>query len=180
MTSWLPFEINGATYTFEHLRASTLISVRPASNDFPARRLRIFIIYSDHCFTAHQAESELWIYPHAAGKHPRYFCRERYSCSLRLPELITKLIKENTLLGRVIHQHNESFYYLEEHFMGVDYCLFFEITKNNHPENDIRLKVKTGYPKEKWASAVSINSNFSFWAIFDARMKGLKLPVRRR
>lgn len=180
MTSWLPFEINGEVYTLEHLRASTIIAVRPASHDYPVRQLRVYIVYTDHCFTAHQAESELWIYPHSPGKHRRYFCRERYSYSYRLPELINKLIGDNAILGRAPHQHHETFYYLEEHYMGVDYCLFFDITKNNHPENDIRLKVITGYPREKWAGPVGVNGRFSFWHIFDARMKGLKLPTRRR
>lgn len=180
MTCWLPFEINGEIYTLEHLRASTIIAVRPASHDFPARQLRIFIVYTDHCFTAHQATSELWFYPHSPGNHRRYFCRERYTYSCRLPDLVNKLINENAILARAPHKHQETFYYLEEHYMGADYCLFFEITKNNHPASDIRLKVMTGYPREKWAGPVGVNGRFSFWYIFDARMKGLKLPTKRR
>jgi len=180
MTFWPPFQINGVIYTLDHLRASTIVAVRPASDDFPTRKLRIFVVYTDHCFTAHQAESELWVYPYAPGKHQRYFCPQRHSYSFRLPELINKLINENALLGRTLHQHQETFYYLETHYMGVDYCLFFEITKNKHPVGDIRLKVMTSYPREKWAGPVGVNGWFSFWHIFDARMKGLKLPTRRR
>lgn len=180
MNLWPPFEINGVRYVLDHLRATTLTAVRPASSHFASRSIRVFIIFSDHCFTAHTAVSEKWVYPYSIGRHKRYFCHERYSCSKHLPELVIKLINDNAILGRTLHQHHETFFYLEEYFMGVDYRLFFEITQSQHPCSEIRLKVTTAYPLEKWAAPVGTTGRFSFWHIFDARLNGLKLPTRRR
>lgn len=180
MMSWTPFEINGIIYSLEHLRSSTLIAVRPATEAYPERNIRIYIVYSDHCFTAHVGESDKWIYTCGDGRSKRYFCLGRYSYSLRLPELVNKLISHNVALGRTLHQHHETFFYLEEHFMGIDYRIFFEITKSRHPGSEIRLKVITAYPLEKWAGPVGTTGRFSFWHIFDARIRELKLAVRRR
>ncbi|MGL5267712.1 MAG: hypothetical protein ACRC9E_16075 [Plesiomonas shigelloides] len=170
------FNHGGEVYSLSHLTPSVISVERAATDTHDAKTVKFFVSYSDHCFTKHYAEGgdESLLYE---DSH-RYFCPERYACSLSLPELIPSLIQKNIVLGLTMYEHRESFFYLEEHYMGVLYRLFFDIAPSKHPASDIRLKVKSAYPQDSWASDVGVRAYFSFWRVVDARLSGESLAVR--
>lgn len=117
---------------------SSVISVTRATTEtHPAKTVRFFVTYSNHCFTKHYAENddETLLYEDSR----RYFCTERYAGSLLLPSLIPILIENNILLGLTMKERHESFFYLDEHNMGVTYRLFFDISPSNHPVKLMRV-----------------------------------------
>lgn len=168
----------GRNYTLSHLAPSNISITRAATGCYPAKTVRFFISYSDHCFTKHFAEGgdETLLYEDSR----RYFCTERYTGSLLLPALIPQLIGNNILLGLTMNGHRESFFYLEEHYMGVSYRLFFDISPSSHPASDIRLKVTTAYPEDRWAASVGVHARFNIWRVIDARMAGEKLATKEQ
>ncbi|MNB83101.1 hypothetical protein D3C76_257160 [compost metagenome] len=177
MNSWPDF----LTYSMRHLDARVIAVHRAATDNYPARSVRVFLSYSNHCFTKHYAEGEDESLLYEDSR--RYFCTERYEGSLLLPELIPQLIQNNILLALTMSGHRESFFYLEEHHMGVLYRLFFDISSSSHPASDIRIKVTTAYPQDNWAAPVGVHARFNIWRIIDARLAGEKLatkPQQRR
>lgn len=158
---WPDFSIANHTYTLSHLAAKVITVTRPANDKFPARSIRVFLSYSNHCFTNHfptDGTDDEYLYHH--DDDGRYFCMDRYEGSLLLPDLIPQLIKTNVYLGRALKERRETFYYLEEHCMGRDFRLFFKIDKSNHQNSDIRLLVTSCHPEEKWASPVGVQGYF--------------------
>jgi len=174
--NWNDFTHNKISYSFSHLNPRVVSVTRAATNNFPAKTVRFFVSYSNHCFTKHFADNddESLLYEDSE----RYFCRERYEGSLLLPGLIPTLIERNILLALTMFEHRESFFYLEEFHMGVEYRLFFDISISNHPASDIRLKIKSAYPQEPWADAVGSAGHFNFWRVVDARLAGEKLALK--
>ncbi|EGT3580017.1 hypothetical protein GF718_21260 [Citrobacter braakii] len=178
LIKWPKFSIAGNNYCLSHLDAKVVTVHRPATENYPARSLRVFISYSNHCFTNHypdEGTDDLYIYPHCDDG--RYFCMDRYEGSLILPQLIPGLIEKNVLLGRTLKERRETFYYLEEHCMGRDFRLFFKIDKSNHHASDIRLLVTSCHPEEDWAEPVGVQGRFTIWRIIDARINGENLAV---
>lgn len=174
---WNDFEHNGNIYSFGHLRPGVVSVTRPATEDFPAKTVRFFLSYADHCFTKHFADDDDESLLYEDSK--RYFCKERYDCSFHLPLLVPALIEKNILLDLTLtKKRRESFFYLEEFYMDTDYRLFFDISKSNHPASDIRLKIKSAYPPCDWADPVHAVGHFNFWRVVDARLSGEKLAVR--
>lgn len=172
------FRHAGRIYTLSHLDGSVISVTRAATTTHPAKTVRFFVSYSNHCFTKHYAENddETLLYEDSR----RYFCTERYNGSLLLPGLIPILIENNILLGLTMNGHRESFFYLEEQHMGVTYRLFFDISTSNHPASDIRLKVTTAYPEDDWAADVGVHARFNIWRVVDARLNGEKLATREQ
>lgn len=170
------FTHDGRVYTLSHLNASVVSITREATDTFPARTVRFFLSYSNHCFTKHfpELDDETLLYEDSR----RYFCTERYEGSLLLPTIIPTLIRNNIMLGLTMNGHRESFFYLEEHQMGVLYRLYFDISLSNHPGSDIRLKVTTAHPQDDWADPVGVTARFTFWRVIDARVSGDKLAVK--
>lgn len=174
----MSFWPNFRTYSMRHLDASVISVKRAATETHPAKIVRFFVTYSNHCFTKHFAENddETLLYEDSR----RYFCTERYAGSLLLPGLIPILIQNNILLGLTMKERRESFFYLEEHHMGVTYRLFFDISSSSHPASDIRLKVTTAYPEDDWAADVGVQARFTIWRVIDARLAGEKLAIREQ
>ena len=172
------FTHGGRVYRLSHLNPSVISVTRAATESYPAKTVRFFVTYSNHCFTKHFAENddETLLYEDSR----RYFCTERYAGSLLLPGLIPILIENNILLGLTMKERRESFFYLEEHHMGVTYRLFFDISSSNHPASDIRLKVTTAYPEDDWAADVGVHARFNIWRVIDARMNGEKLATKEQ
>lgn len=170
------FNHGGRVYSLSHLTPSVVSIERAATDNYAAKTIRFFVSYSNHCFTKHYAENgdESLLYEDSG----RYFCSERYECSLALPALIPALIQNNILLGVTMNEHRESFFYLEEHYMDVLYRLFFDIAPSIHPASDIRLKVTTAYPQDRWARSVGVRARFNFWRVVDARLNGERLAIR--
>lgn len=178
MLIWPGFSAPPAVYDLSHLNAQVITVKRAASGPYPERSLRIFVSYSNHCFTNHFADEgtdDSWIYPHT--NDGRYFCRDRYEGSLLLPALLPKLIEANIMLGRTLKKARETFFYLEEQHMGRDFRIFMKIDKSNHPASDVRLIVTSCHPEEDWADPVGVQSWFSVWRIMDAKISGEALAV---
>ncbi|HEJ9418606.1 hypothetical protein JEP11_17630 [Proteus mirabilis] len=170
---WDPFVYDGQRYDFIHLKPKNICVKRKATEFFPEKNIRIFLSYTNHCFTKHFGCDDALF-----EDSGRFFCTERYEGSKLLPELIPKLLDDNVDLMLTIRQHRESFFYLEEYFMGVNYRLFFDISKSNHPASDIRLKVKSAHPEEEWAESVGTVGCFSFWRVIDSRLNNEKLAYK--
>ena len=172
------FTHGGKVYRLSHLNHSVIRVTRAATATHPAKTVRFFVTYSNHCFTKHFAENddESLLYEDSR----RYFCTERYEGSLLLPGLIPILIENNVLLGLTMKERRESFFYLEEHHMGVTYRLFFDISSSSHPASDIRLKVTTAYPEDDWAADVGVQARFTIWRVIDARLAGEKLAIKEQ
>lgn len=178
MLIWPGFTNAHYLYDLSHLNARVIVVTRAASGEYPARSLRVFMSYSNHCFTNHfadEGQDDTSIYPHAGDG--RYFCKERYQGSLVLPGLVPELIERNIMLGRALKERRETFFYLEEHSMGRDFRIFMKIEKSNHSDSDIRLIVTSCHPEEAWAGSVGVQGRFSIWRVMDAKMSGEALAV---
>lgn len=177
MRIWPNFEVDGIEYNLEHLTGKEFTYIRAATDTNPARNIRFYIEYSNHCFTEHYGEHE---YPHGASHEIRYFCQVRYEHSKNIFSLIRDIISNNIFMQMTFSEHREQFYYLEEHFHGVDYRIFLEISKSHHQNSDVRLKVVSAYEPRAHSQAVGGTGWFRFFSIVDARLNGSKLQRKRR
>lgn len=178
MLIWPTFTDRLGVYDLSHLNAHVFIATRAASGAYPARSVRIFVSYSNHCFTNHFADEgkdDGSIYLHAGDG--RYFCEDRYKGSLVLPGLIPELIEKNILLGRAVKERRETFFYLEERRMDRDFRIFMKIERSNHPDSDIRLIITSCHPEETWAAPVGAQGRFNIWRVMDAKLSGKVLAV---
>lgn len=133
LLKWPDFSVADNHYDLSHLNPGVITVTRAATEQYPARSVRIFLSYSNHCFTNHFADDgtgDEFLYHHVDDG--RFFCMDRYEGSLLLPGLIPDLIERNVLLGRQLKERRETFFYLEEHRMGRDFRLYFKIDKSNH------------------------------------------------
>jgi hypothetical protein len=177
MRVWPSIEVDGIEYTFEHLKGKEFSYTRPATEKYPAKVTRFYIEYGDHCFTEHYGEVE---YTHGNRTKPRYFCKTRYEHSKNIFELIKKVIGENVFMKRTFNEHREQFFYLEEHYGLIEYRLFLEVSKSNHPNSDVRIKIVSAYEPRPESDPIGGNDWFKFLSIVDSRINGTKLQKRRR
>lgn len=182
MNKWPPFENSGTKYDLSHLDARSIIVHREASDEHPEKTVRIFIKYSDHCFTDHHGDDESWVYPYTLGTKERYFSKERHEYSLELPKVILRLFHENLYLKRTFNDRREQFFHLDGKTLFLDYRVFLEINKFKNESHDIWIKVISAYPENNFANSVGGDRSFRIWRIIDARMDEAALPSygRRR
>lgn len=179
LLKWPDFSVDNHHHDLSHLNAKVITVTRAATEQYPARSVRVFLSYSNHCFTNHFADEgtgDEYIYPHA--NDGRYFCMDRYEGSLLLPKLIPELIQRNVVIGRQMKERRETFFYLEEHCMGRDFRLYFKIGKSNHQNSDIRILVTSCHPEEAWAQPVGVQARFNIWRVIDSKLNGEVLAVK--
>lgn len=181
MYSWPAFQHNGKTYSLSHLDSKVITITRAATEKCSEQKLKAFLTYGDHCFTNHHGQGDDWIYRESEGRKERYFCLDRYEYSKALPTLIPSLIADNPYIQRIITRHRrEQFYYLETHLLDVNYRLFLEFSKSNHPDSDIRIKAISAYEEASWAESVGKGDHFKVWSVIDARINGRQLESKSR
>ena len=177
MRFWPNINIDGIEYDLTHLIGKEFSYRRAATQSYPERIVRFYVEYSNHCFTEHFGDHE---YEHGAEHEIRYFCSKRYDHSKGIYDLIKKVISENVFMQLTFNEHREQFYYLEEHYNNTDYRLFIEISKSNHANSDVRLKVVSAYEPRPESASVGGLGWFRFFKIVDARIAGIKIERKRR
>ncbi|GAA0814313.1 hypothetical protein GCM10009111_11020 [Colwellia asteriadis] len=177
MRIWPSIKIDETDYDLAHLTGKEFSYKRAATQDYPEKTVRFYLEYSNHCFTEHFGDHE---YGHGADHEIRYFCSKRYEHSKGIYDLIKKVISENVFMQLTFNEHREQFYYLEEHYNNTDYRLFIEVSKSNHTNSDIRLKVVSAYEPRPGSDSVGGSGWFRFFKIVDARIDGRKLERKRR
>lgn len=177
MRIWPDFEIEDVKYDLSHLTGKEFSYKRVATQEYPEKIVRFYLEYSTHCFTEHFGDHE---YQHGPNHETRYFCAVRYEHSKGIYDLVKKVISDNIFMQLTFNEHREQFYYLEEHYNNTDYRLFIEISKSNHANSDIRLKVVSAYEPRPGSASVGGSGWFRFFRIVDARISGRGLERKRR
>ena len=103
MSAWPEFNNNGTVYDLSHLHPKTMKITREATDSHPSKDVRIFLSYSDHCFTDHYGEDDSWIYTNAQGYKTRYFCRERYEYSFEIDNILKRVFRDNVYITRTMN-----------------------------------------------------------------------------
>jgi hypothetical protein len=173
------FKKEDITFDLSHLDGQIITIVRPATDKYSEKKYQVWVTFSDHCFTGHAAKNndESWAYPLSEG---RYFCPYRYEQSKNLHGLLKDIIQKNAHLLRTFNEHREQFYYLDVEYIDVNYSIFFEISKSNHKNSELRIKIISAHEKEDWSSPVKGSYRFKFWSLVDARINNKELAFKKR
>lgn len=178
MSAWPEFNNNGTVYDLSHLHPKTMEITREATDSHPSKDVRIFLSYSDHCFTDHHGEDDSWIYTNAQGYKTRYFCRERYRYSFEIDNILQRVFRDNVYIKRTMNEKKEQFFYLDVNTLFCDFRLFLEIEKHHKQDHDIWMKVVSAHPEKPYANPVG-GDYFKVWRVMDARQSNIELPPRK-
>jgi len=174
------FKKGSLTFDLSHLDPISVDFIRPATEKNTEKKYKVWVSFSDHCFTDHFAKNDDidWLYKPSYTE--RYFCTDRYQHSKGLMGVLHNLALTNPYIGKTFNQHREQYYHLEANILDIDYSVFFEIDKNNNPANDLRIKIVSAYEKAEWSQAVSTSSHHKFWSVLDSKVNNTKLKMKRR
>ena len=144
---WQPFEHAGQVFDLSHLDSFEHRFVQTAEPEKPERTYRVFVHFSDHCFT--QGDETDAVYP-TKTTAPRSFNDLRWKLSFYLPNIIKTLMNRH-----VSHTDHQNFFTIEimnENGEQFDYDVFFEVRR---AENDKRLHlvVQTAFPRDATRSS---------------------------
>jgi len=153
---WHDREINGMVYSFNHLRSFDMPVVKKAKGGLAEFKVMVRVVFDCHVVTEKisldEYDEQNLQYWKDTGGHCRKFNLSRYTCSLRLPTLISELTtgKVKCYVGKHIGKYNN--YMVWESSGGqrrVHYQAYFDIYKpiNSQPKETplLILYVQSAY-----------------------------------
>lgn len=145
---WLPFQHGGGTYDLSHLHSRRYEYVQPEKGGKPARRYKVDVIFSLHCFTrggkAGETPDPALLY--SDHRETRIFDFQRYELSRQLPGIVQKL-------GglRCYHTGRENFFTIElvdHNGNKVEYEIYFTASRSSK-RGVINLFVQSAYVRDQ-------------------------------
>lgn len=179
--SWPAFVHNGVRYELNHLDSFEHVYEKPAQGDKPAVEYRVFVYFSDHCFTERQkpGDDPLLKYPHSPPAKPRTFDVARYELSKKLPDLV------RNLMGRkCFHTYHGNYFIIEittHEGVRVEYEVYFKPYREQS-DRQLRLVIESAFPRDpdKLASREDLSPVKFDFLIHNAQSgKATKRPQRR-
>lgn len=131
--AWRDVTYKGKKYDLTHLHPFSFEATLTGST------VKISVAFSNHCFTDKKGEGK----PLMSG---RYFCCERYQCSLDLP----RILRENLVKGYIVphfdRNSNEVYYYAHV----FDYAVFFDLRPDSNDPGSLIMFVTSAYELDQW------------------------------
>jgi hypothetical protein len=126
---WRPARIGDRTYDLCHLHPFSFDFVVAAKDGKPEQRYGIDVIFSLHCFSRGIAEGAAYLadLAYADSREVRLFDEQRYTQSLRLPEVIRSIGDR-----RCFHTGHDNFFTVElidAQGERVEYTVYFKLSR---------------------------------------------------
>lgn len=134
----------GQTFDLTHLSCLVETTVTEHSPN----GIRVFCAFSHHCFTV---ASELPVCDYSLEGEHRNFDVDRYSSSLRLPEIVRTAIRSSrNFMVSVSADKNGAQKHLivDDGATGQHYHIYFDVVCSTLPYADIKLTVSSAYVKQ--------------------------------
>ncbi|MFQ1586718.1 hypothetical protein ACJWP2_26065 [Klebsiella pneumoniae] len=131
--SWRDVTYKGKKYDLKHLHPFTF---KAKIND---AEVKISVAFSNHCFTDQKGEGK----PLMSG---RYFCEDRYQCSLELPRILQQHLINGHIVPHWDRNSNEVYYYAHI----FDYAIFFDLRPNANNPGELIMFVTSAYELDEW------------------------------
>lgn len=133
--------------------------------------MNISVAFSNHCFTDKKGTGQTLM----SG---RYFCEERYQCSLDLPRILQQHLINGYIVPHFDRNSNEVYYYAHV----FDYAIFFDLRPNANVPGGLVLFVTSAYELDQWGKGTVPKGNaVKFDYISHLRMNGQTyLPLKKK
>lgn len=142
------YEHGGNRYDLSHLQPTQVNVTIQAHKTNPELELLLDVRFTNHCFS--EGEPKTAGLPHDFVDHnckPRWFCPDRHSDSLLLPELINQLPTKQCLFTG---KHNWLVIEMKgSNGVFVPYHVYFTLKNNQDIDNGLKLFIESAYKKTK-------------------------------
>lgn len=144
---WRAARIGERVYNLSHLHPFSFDFVVPAKDGKPEQRYGIDVIFSLHCFSRGIPAGEAYLadLAYADSREVRLFDEQRYTHSLRLPEVIRSIGDR-----RCFHTGHDNFFTVE--LIGaqgerVEYTVYFKLSRAPR-KGRLNLYVQSAYVQD--------------------------------
>lgn len=142
--NWNDLDINGKLLPMDHLRPFWV------AYDIAGEQVSVRFEFGFHCFTDEKGNGpEL-----TNGRERRYFCSDRYHCSIQISEYIQKRFFEGYVVPHMAG-NNQRFFCLDSH----EYAIFFTIQKPKDTENQLKIRIISAYTVDDWGRSALPRGN---------------------
>lgn len=157
---------NGKIYSLAHLN--------PFEMRFYGQKVKkeltLSVIFSDHCFTE-RADKR-------CRSSERVFSLERFSLSLKLPEIMRGMCNEKVKVYQTSARRNFA-YVIQIKNNEQEYNVFFEVRKNRKPnQTDLVLRVESAYIFDD-GNELQYSGNIRFLILCQKIYLGDKIECRK-
>lgn len=133
---WQDVTFKGKTYPLGHLHPFNF------QTTIEGTAVKISVAFSNHCFTDKKGEGKTLM----SG---RYFCEDRYNCSLQLPTILEQHLASGYVIPHFDRGNNEVYYYAAIH----GYAVFFDLRPHVQNAGELTLFVTSAYEVDQWGKA---------------------------
>ena len=144
---WRSAKIGGRVYDLSHLHPFSFDFVVAVKDGKPEQRYGIDVIFSLHCFSRGIRAGEAYLadWAYADSREVRLFDEQRYTHSLRLPEVIRSIGDR-----RCFHTGHDNFFIVElidAQGERVEYAVYFKLSRAPS-KGRLNLYVQSAYVQD--------------------------------